>query len=146
MMRAPAEMTSDELREAIAAADTLLSEKFRPCLHLSGRLLPVLVARFSDEVTEATGGELPPLPRRQPGRPVKLDELTSSELDTLSGAVLTLVTRFAALMGDPALPQLLRDLRDSLVIEKADRARIAGDLREKARTSKPGRHEQGSRD
>jgi hypothetical protein len=135
MMRAPAEITPDELREARQAADTLTSEKFRPYLHLSGRLLPVLVARFSDDMAEAMGMELPPLPRRQPVRPTKLDDLTTAELETLSGAALTLVTRFTSLMDDPELPKLLRELRDALVIEKADRARIADELIEKARAS-----------
>jgi hypothetical protein len=60
---------------------------------------------------------------------------TSSELGTLSGAVLVLVTRFTALMDDPLLPELLREFRDALVIEQADRARIADELRGKARTS-----------
>jgi hypothetical protein len=46
----------------------------------------------------------------------------------LSGAVLVLVTRFTALMDDPLLPKLLRDLRDALTIEKADRARIADEI------------------
>jgi hypothetical protein len=49
--------------------------------------------------------------------------------------VLVLVTRFIAVMDDPLLPELLRELRDALVIEKADRARIADELREKARAS-----------
>jgi hypothetical protein len=33
------------------------------------------------------------------------------------------------------LPKLLRDFRDALVIEKADRARIADELMEKAKAS-----------
>jgi hypothetical protein len=38
-------------------------------------------------------------------------------------------------MDDPLLPKLLREFRDALVIEKADRARIADELRDKARAS-----------
>jgi hypothetical protein len=38
-------------------------------------------------------------------------------------------------MDDPLLPGLLREFRDALVIEQADRARIADELRGKARTS-----------
>jgi hypothetical protein len=83
MMRAPAEMTPDELREAHRAADTLISEKLRSCL--PGRMLPMLLGKFRDDVAEALGMELPPLPRRSgPVRVAKLDELTSAELDTLS--------------------------------------------------------------
>jgi hypothetical protein len=51
------------------------------------------------------------------------------------GAVLVLVTRFTTLMDDPLLPQLLREFRDALVIEQADRARIADELTGKARAS-----------
>jgi hypothetical protein len=80
--------------------------------------------------------QLPPLPRRSgPVKVVKLDDLTSSELGTLSGAVFVLVTRFTALMDDPLLPELLRGFRDALVIELADRARIADEARSRARAS-----------
>jgi hypothetical protein len=44
------------------------------------------------------------------------------------------VTRFTALMDDPLLPELLREFRDALVIEQADRTRIADELGGKART------------
>ena len=133
-MRAPAEMTSDELREAHHTADVLISEKFRS--YLPGRMLPMLLGRFRDDMAEAMGMELPPLPQRSgPVKVAKLDDLTSTELDALSGAVLVLVTRFTALMDDPELPKLLREFRDALVIEKADRARIADELRDKARAS-----------
>jgi len=37
-------------------------------------------------------------------------------------------TRFTTLMDDPLLPKLLREFRDALVIEKADRTRIADEL------------------
>jgi hypothetical protein len=132
-MRIPAEMTPGQLKEAHDAADTLASEKFRP--YLPGRLLPLLVARFRDDVTEALGLPLPTLPQRAPVRDGKLDDLTSGELDDLSGAVLTLVTRFVRCMDDPELPKQLRDFRDALVIEKADRAKIAEELTAKVKAS-----------
>ncbi len=127
------DMTIDALREAHDAADTLASERFRP--YLPGRLLPLLVARFRDDVAVALGMQLPPLPQRPPVRAARLDELTSSEFDTLSGAVLTLVTQFVPCMEDPALPRLLREFRDALMIEKAERASIADELIEKAKAS-----------
>jgi hypothetical protein len=131
MMRAHTEMTTDELREAHDAADTLVSERLRS--YLPGRMLPMLLGKFRDDLAEALGVPLPELPNRSGSvKVVKLDDLTSSELDMLSGAVLVLVTRFTTLMDDPLLPKLLRDLRDALVIEKADRARIADEIREKA--------------
>ena len=133
-MRAPTEVRPEELREAHDAADTLINERFRS--YLPGRMLPMLLGKFRDDVAESLGMDLPPLPRRSgPVKVVKLDDLPSSELGTLSGAVLVLVTRFTALMDDPLLPELLREFRDALVIEKADRTRIADELRGKARAS-----------
>ena len=133
-MRATAEVRPEDLREAHDVADTLISERFRS--YLTGRMLPMLLGKFRDDVAESLGMELPPLPQRPgPVKVVKLDDLTSSELGTLSGAVLVLVTRFTTLMNDPLLPELLREFRDALVIEQADRARIADELKGKARTS-----------
>jgi hypothetical protein len=132
-MRAPTEVRPKELREAHDAADTLISERFRS--YLPGRMLPMLLGKFRDDLAESMDMELPPLPQRPgPVKVAKLDDLTSSELATLSGAVLVLVTRFTKLMDDPLLPELLREFRDALVIEQADRARIADELRGKART------------
>jgi hypothetical protein len=134
MMRVPTEVEPDDLRVAHRAADTLVSDRFRS--YLPGRMLPMLLGKFRDDLAEAMGMELPPLPQRSgSGRPAKLDDLTSAELDELSGAVVAIVARFTALMDDPALPKLLREFRDALVIEKADRARIAGELRERATAS-----------
>lgn len=133
-MRAPTEVRPEELREAHDAAETLISERFRS--YLPGRMLPMLLGKFHDDVAESLGMELPPLPRRSgPVKVVKLDDLTSSELGTLSGAVLILVTRFTTLMDDPLLPKLLREFRDALFIEQADRARIADEARSRARAS-----------
>jgi hypothetical protein len=133
-MRAPTEVRPEELRQALAAADTLISERFRS--YLPGRMLPMLFGKFRDDVAESLGLKLRPPPQRSgPVKAVKLDDLTSGELGTLSGAVLVLVTRFTALMDDPLLPRLLREFRDALAIEQADRARIADELGGKARTS-----------
>lgn len=133
-MRAPTEVRPEELREAHDAADTLISERFRS--YLPGRMLPMLLGKFRDDVAESLSMELPPLPQRSgPVKAVKLDDLTITELRTLSGAVLVLLTRFTTLMNDPLLPELLREFRDALVIEQADRARIADELKGKARTS-----------
>ena len=128
-----AEMTSDELREARQAADMLVSEKFRS--YLPGRMLPMLLGKYRDDMTEALGMELPPLPQRQPVRAARLDELTTSEFGVLWGAVDALVERFTPRMDDPELPRLLAALREELAAEHAERARIADEFREKARTS-----------
>jgi hypothetical protein len=63
---------------------------------------------------------------------VKLDDLTTAEVNDVSGALRALVTRYADTMDDPALPDLLRDFRDALVIQKAERAGIAAEIRAKA--------------
>jgi hypothetical protein len=100
-MRAPTEVRPEELRQAHDAADTLISERFRS--YLPGRMLPMLLGKFRDDVAESLGMELPPLPRRPgPDKAVKLDVLTSSELGTLSGAVLVLVTPVHHAHGRPA--------------------------------------------
>jgi hypothetical protein len=58
-MRAPTEVRPEELREAHSAAETLISERFRS--YLPGRMLPMLLAKFHDDVAESLGMELPPL-------------------------------------------------------------------------------------
>jgi len=129
-MRAPAEVGPDELQQAHDAADTIIGGMFRS--YLPGRMLPMLLGKFRDDVAEALGIELPPLPRRSgPVKALKLDSLTSGELEALSAAVLVLVTRSTALMDDPLLPRMLDEFRDALTAETADRARIADEIRER---------------
>jgi hypothetical protein len=130
----PGKFTDSDLREAHAAAGVVASERFRP--YLPGRLLPVLVARYRDDLAEALGVELPPLLlRRPPVRAARLDELTSGEFGAFWGAVDVLVGRFTACMDDPELPRLLVGLREDLVAERAERTRIADELAVKARAS-----------
>jgi hypothetical protein len=133
-MRAPAEVRPDELPQAHDAASTLINATFRS--YLPGRMLPMLLGKFRDDTAEALGLALPPLTRRSgPVKAVKLDSLTSGELEMLSGAVLVLLTRFTALMDDPLLPRLLGKFQDALAAETADRARIANEIALRARTS-----------
>jgi hypothetical protein len=125
------ELTKDQLTEAHDNADKLISEKYRS--YLPGRLLPLLLRRYRDDSAAALGMPLPELPHRAGQvRAVALDDLTTAELTDVSRAVLALVTRYADTMGDPALPELLRDFRDALVIEKAERAGIAAEMRARA--------------
>jgi hypothetical protein len=135
-MRIPAKFTDSDIRDAREAADVLISEPYRKYLFTSGRLLPVLVARFRDDLTEALGMELPEIPRRNGQvQAARLDHLTSSEFSVIWGAVDALIERFTSLMDDPELPRLLAALREELVSERADRARIADELTESARAS-----------
>ena len=132
-MRIPAKFTDSDLMDAAKAADVVASEKYRP--YLPGRLLPVLVARFRDDVAEALGLEVPPSPRRPAVRAVKLDELTSNEFGTLRGAVDALVERFTPMMDDPEAPRQLASFREELAREKAEREGIADEFTEKAKAS-----------
>jgi hypothetical protein len=130
------QMTPDDLRDAHAAADVLIGPQYRPYLHTSGRLLPALVWRLRDDLAEALGMELPEIPRRSGQvRPVRLDDLTSSEFGTMWGAVDALIERFTSLMDDPELPRLLRAVREDLVRERTEREQIAEELTEAARAS-----------
>jgi hypothetical protein len=96
----------------------------------------VLLAKFRDDVAARLGMALPPpLPQRPPVRPAKLSELTSREFGILADAVNALVTRFTGCMDDPALPRLLRDFRDALLIDGADRAGIARESAAKSTAS-----------
>ena len=125
------ELTKDQLTEAHDSADKLIGEKYRS--YLPGRLLPLLLSRYRDDLAEALCIPLPDLPHRAGSvRAVKLSELTTGELNDMSGAVQILATRYAGTMDDPALPDMLRKLRDTLVIEKAERAGIAADMRARA--------------
>jgi hypothetical protein len=130
-VRTFSELTKDQLTESHDSANKLISEKYRS--YLPGRLLPLLLRRYRDNRAEALGMPLPELPHRAGQvRAVALDDLTTAELDDVSGAVLVLVTRYADTMDDPALPELLRDFRDALVIEKAERAGVAAEMRARA--------------
>jgi hypothetical protein len=132
-MRELSNFSDSDLREAHQAADTLASESYRP--YLPGRLLPLLLAKFRDDLAEALGMELPPLPQRPPVRPARLSELTSRELGIVLDAVGTLVARFTPSMDDPELPRLLGDLRDVLLVEQAERDGIARQLIARAKAS-----------
>ncbi len=135
-MHAAKMSTADDLRDAHEAADVLISEPYRKYLFTSGRLLPVLVWRFRDDLAEALGMELPEIPRRSGQvRPVRLDDLTSSEFGTLWGAVDALIERFTSVMDDPELPRLLSALREGLVRERTEREHIAEEFTVKAQAS-----------
>lgn len=124
-MRSLTELPKDALRVARDSAETLMSFKayFPP-----GGLLLMLLSRFCDDVREVLGDEIDAdtegLPRRgQEHR--SLDELTSVELGTVSGAVMILrQDRFTRVMDDPVLPRLLEEYQDKLTDQKTERAQI----------------------
>jgi hypothetical protein len=124
-MRTFSELTPEQLTQIKDNADKLLSEKYRS--YLPGRMLAMLLSRYRDDVAEALGQESPELPRRDGQvRQVTLDELTTVELHEFTHVVLVLLT-YDRTMDDPALPQLLREFRESLVKQKRERDEIEQD-------------------
>ena len=118
-------LPEDALKAALEASETLMSLK--QFLPRSGLLL-MLVSRFRDDTREALGME----PERYPGRGSVFsspDDLTSSELDKVAGAVATLLEeRFTNLMDDPELPKQLRDFRKALDDQKIERAQLRASI------------------
>jgi hypothetical protein len=124
-MRSLTELPKDELKVAHDAAETLMS--FKEYLPPGGLLL-MLVSKFADDIRDVLQMAREGLPHR--GRERKpLDELTSVELDTVSGAVAILLQdRFTRVMDDPALPALLREFESSLGRQKTDRDQIQASM------------------
>jgi len=123
------ELPPDTLKAAHDSAESLIS--FKAYLPPGGLLL-MLLGRFRDDIREAlgegAGAETEGLPTR--GRERRsLDELTSVELNTVSGAVMTLLqARFTQVMDDPALPRLLDEYQDKLTGQKTERAKIQASM------------------
>ena len=93
-----------------------------------GGLLVMLVSRFRDDTREAL--EMESERYRGRGRVFEsLDDLTSTELDKVSGAVATLLEeRFMNVMDDPELPRQLDEFRDKLNDQKMERAQIRAEM------------------
>lgn len=113
------------LKAALAATDALMQHKqFLP----RGGLLVMLVSRFRDDTREALEME----PERYPGRSNIFrspDDLTSSELDKVAGAVdILLQERFTNVMDDPELAKQLREFQGKLNDQKTERAQIRASL------------------
>ena len=128
-MRSLNELQPDALKVAHEAADTLMQHRaYLP----PGGLLVMLLGRFRDDIREVLGDGTDPendgLPQR--GRERRsLDELTSVELDAVSGAVMVLLQdRFTAVMDDPALPKLLDAYQGDLIKQKTERAQLRASM------------------
>lgn len=114
-------LPEDALKTALDATEALMRHKqFMP----KGGLLLMLVSRFRDDTREALEME----PERYPGRGsvfTSLDDLTSTELDKVAGAVTILLQpRFTNVMDDPGLPQHLREFQNELNEQKTERAQL----------------------
>jgi hypothetical protein len=119
-MRPLSELSLPELDEARHATETLMSGKLRR--YIPGRMLPVLLSKFNDDLRDMLGMEL--CPRPPAIQQYKLDMLTDVELDTVNGSVSILLDRFADFMDDPALPKFLGDLRALLATERQERIKV----------------------
>ena len=118
-------LPEDALKAALDASDTLMQHKqFMP----RGGLLVMLVSRFREDTRKALHME----PERYPGRGSvfsSVNDLTSSELDKVAGAVATLLEeRFTNVMDDPELAKQLREFQDKLNDQKTERAQIQASL------------------
>jgi len=112
---------TDALKVALDASDSLMKHK---ASLPPGGLLVMLLGRWRDEVSDALGMKRGALPTR--GRERRsLDELTSVELGTVSGAVAILLQpRFTAVMDDPELPKQLREFDGKLSTQKTEREEL----------------------
>jgi len=124
-MRSPKDLDTDALKVALEAADALMRHKqFMP----RGGLLLMLVSRFRDDTRDALAME----PERYPGRGHvfrSLDDLTSTELNKIAGAVTILLQeRFTNVMDDPELSKLLAQFQDKLNSQKTERAQIQASI------------------
>jgi hypothetical protein len=118
------QMTPDELQVARDAAETLI--RFRAYLPPDAMLI-MLAGRFRNDIRDVPG--MGTEGRAHRGRESRsLDELTSIELDTVSGSVDMLLERFTPFMHGPELIRLLNALRDSLNAQKTERARLRASI------------------
>lgn len=120
-MRSLTELPEEELKMALEAADALMRHRvFLP----RGGLLLMMLSRFRDDIREILGMAT----GRAPGHGKEhrsLDEMTTTELDTVSGAVGALLeVRLTSNMDDPALPKLLREFDAALSEQKKEREQL----------------------
>jgi len=122
------ELDQDKLKLARQCAGTLIT--FKAYLPPDGTLL-MLIGKFRDDVLDVMDADRDPIPKRGTERH-PLDELTSIELDTISGSAGILLDSLIFYMDDPALPRLLRKYQADLNAQKAERAQIRAQIDAKA--------------
>jgi hypothetical protein len=128
-MPSPRSLTSlrpEELQTAQDATTVLVVDykQYMP----PGGLLRMLLSRFRDDIREIIGMTAEGLPGRG-GKHHELDELTSTELDAIAGAVTTLLEDgFTATMTDPELAPLLDQFHASLLSQKNERAQLQAEI------------------
>jgi hypothetical protein len=118
----PSTLDREASKLALHCVETI--ERFRA--YTGSALLVMLLDKFRDDIREAHFKD-PLLPTPRGGQRLQLDELTSSELETVTEAVGTLLGKFASFMDDPELPELLRDFQDALKVQNTERADIRAD-------------------
>jgi hypothetical protein len=110
------ELDGEALGVALHCADSVL--RFRS--YTPGSLLVMLLGKFRDDLRDAHGKETL-MPAQRGSQHLPIGELELSDLDTARDSAGTLLEQFGPFMDDPELPELLRDFRDILNAEKADR-------------------------
>lgn len=114
----------DQLTTARSATEAVMKLK----AYLPSGLLLMLLGRWRDEVDDALDMKRGELPSRGKERRT-LDQLTSAELDTLSGAVAILTeVRFTSTMDDPELPKRLGEFRKALDDETTEREKLQSQI------------------
>ena len=116
--RNPTELDADAFDLALYCVDNVL--RFRS--YTPGSLLVMLLGKFRDDLRDAHGKDTL-LPAQRGSQHLPIGDLELSDLDTACDSAGTLLGRFELFMDDPELPELLRDFRDILSAEKADRAK-----------------------
>jgi hypothetical protein len=118
------QLPKDQLTTAYAATDSV----FKLRAYMPGNLLGMLLSRWREDVADALGEKRPVLPSRgKERRP--LDQLTSTELDTLADAVVILLeARYTTTMDDPGLSPLLREFGKALDDEKTEREQLQASI------------------
>ena len=118
------ELSIADLRGAGDATETLID--FRAYLPI-GETLIMLAGRWRDDIREELG--VRPVGRAYRGSEVEpLSEMEEEDFDNLCQAVAVLLSRFTAVMDDPDLPKLLRELKNSLDTQKAERAELPASI------------------
>jgi hypothetical protein len=117
-MRSLTELPEEDLKMALEAVDALMRHRaFMP----RGGLLLMMLSRLRDDIREILGIPTERAPER--GKKHRtLDEMTTTELATVSGAVAALLeVRLTANMDDPTL---LDEFNKALTEQKAEREQL----------------------
>lgn len=124
------ELDTDALGVALYCVDNVL--RFRS--YTPGSLLVMLLGKFRDDLRDAHGKDTL-LPAQRGSQHLPIGELELSDLDSACESTGTLLDQFEPFMDDPELPELLKDFRDILILEKSERTTPREESEQNARAS-----------